>query len=182
MTKKIRLLSFCCLLLALVGCIHLIDQPYFTVKESGLNWLSIRYYDYRTVPMQRVVMNLDGNGIVSVREGTSIQVSNIFAASNSDPHWHDVNESRIVIPPEDMTRVFQILVDKGLFVERYRGKSSNTNESIFVSANIQNKTCGSQDDVYGANPELAERLKTVMLSFYRPQPRRARTPDIKYIE
>ena len=160
--------------LAFCGCANFIDNPYFEVKESGLNWVSIRHYNYRSTPMQRVSVRLDGNGIVTVREGRSMLVTNPFAAGHTDPTWNDAAETRITIPREDMNRLFQRLIDEGLFVERRKGDSTNTNEAIFVSANIQNKTCGSEDDLYGSSPELAEHLKNVVLMFHHPQPRRRR--------
>ena len=53
---------------ALCGCVSFIDNPYFAVKESGLNWVSIRHYNYRVKPIQRVAVRIDGNGIVTVRD------------------------------------------------------------------------------------------------------------------
>jgi hypothetical protein len=150
------------------------DNPHFTVKESGLNWVSIRHYDYRVTPIRRVALRLDGNGIVTVREGTSLLVTNPFAANNTDPSWNDIVESRVTLPPAETTRIFQMLVDQGLFEERRKGDSANTNEAVFVSANIQNKTCGSEDDIFGSDPDLAEHLKNVVLMFYHPQPKRRR--------
>jgi hypothetical protein len=160
--------------LACYGCVNLVDNPHFAVKESGLNWVSIRHYNYRAQPIQRVDMRLDGSGIVTMREGASLLVTNPFAANNVDPNWNDIVESRITIPREEMTRIFQMLVDQGLFEERRKGDSINTNEAIFVSANIQSKTCGSEHDVFGSDPDLAEHLKNMVLMFYHPQPKRRR--------
>lgn len=174
MTATRALPLFFLAILTLCGCVNFFENPYFAVKESGLNWISIRHYNYRTTPVQRVSLRLDGNGNVTVREGSSMLVTNPFAANHDDPNWNDVNETRITLPRENMTRLFQSLVDQGLFVERRKGDSVNTNEAIFVSANIQNKTCGSSDDVYGSDPELAEHLKNVVLMFYHPQPKRRR--------
>lgn len=156
----------------LCGCASFFENPYFTVKESGLNWISIRHYNYRTVPIQRVNLRIDGNGIVSVREGASMLVTNPFAAGYEDSAWGDVSELRITIPRADATRIFQSLVNQGLFEKRRKGDSVTTNEAIFVAANIQNKTCGSEDDIFGSDPNLAEHLKNVVLMFYHPQPRR----------
>jgi hypothetical protein len=117
---------------------------------------------------------MDGNGIVTVREGSSLLVTNPFASNHNDPNWNDVVESRITLPREEVNRIFQMLVDQGLFEDRRKGDSINTNEAIFVSANIQSKTCGSEDDVFGSDPNLAEHLKNVMLMFYHPQPKRRR--------
>jgi len=172
--KKRMLLGALLAVAVVSGCASFIDYPYFTVKESGLNWVSIRHYNYRVKPIQRVATRMDGNGIVTVREGSSMLVTNPFAANHTDPNWNDVVETRITLPSEEVTRIFQMLVDQGLFEDRRKGDSINTNEAIFVSANIQNKTCGSEDDVFGSDPNLAEHLKSVMLMFYRPQPKRRR--------
>ncbi len=172
--KKRRLLGALLAAAVVGGCASFIDYPYFTVKESGLNWVSIRHYSYRTKPIQRVAVRMDGNGMVTVREGSSLLVTHPFAANHNDPNWNDVVETRITLPREEITRIFQMLVDQGLFEDRRKGDGINTNEAIFVSANIQNKTCGSEDDVFGSDPNLAEHLKSVMLMFYRPQPRRRR--------
>ena len=156
------------------GCQTFLDYPYFTVKESGLNWVSIRHYNYASTPIQRVSVRIDGNGVVTVREGTSMLVCNPYAANNNEPHWNDIRETRIMLPREEVVPLFQMLVDRGLFEERRKGDSINTNEAIFVSANIQCKTCGSEDDIYGSAPELAEHLKSVMMLFYHPQPKQRR--------
>ena len=159
---------------AFCGCSSFLENPYFKVEESGLNWVSIRHYNYRTTPIQRVNIRIDGNGFVSVTEGTSMLVTHPFAAKHTETTWNDSYESRITIQREEATLLFQALVDQGLFKERRKGDSVNTNEAVFVSANIKGKTCGNQDDVFGSDPDLAEHLKNVVLMFYRPQPRQRR--------
>lgn len=170
--------NFGILLLGLLfaGCQSYFENPYFTVEESGLNWVSIRYYNYTREPIRKVNVRVDGNGIISVKEGTSPLVSNAFAADIRKPTWSDIRESRFSVPREEVVPLFQMLVDNGLFAERRKGlESSVTNESIFVTANIQNKTCGSSDDdVFASDPDLAERLKTVILMYYHPSPARRR--------
>jgi hypothetical protein len=156
------------------GCQSFLDNPFFTVKDSGLNWVSIRHYNYKTVPIQRVSVRLDGNGMVTVREGASMLVNNPFAASSDSQNWNDIRETRITLPREEMAPLFQMLVDRGLFKERFKSDSVSSNEAIFVSANIQCKTCGSEDDIYGSDPELAEHLKNVVMMFYHPQPKNRR--------
>ena len=156
------------------GCQSFLDNPFFTVKESALNWVSIRHYNYKTTPIQRVSVRIDGSGVVTVREGSSNLVNNPFAAKSDNANWNDIRETRITIPREDVVPLFQMLVDRGLFKERTKGDSINTNEAIFVSSNIQCKTCGSEDDIYGSDPDLAEHLKTVVMMFYHPQPKNRR--------
>ena len=174
--KRILICSFFFAAAVFCGCEHFIFNPYFKVEESGLNWVSIRHYNYKATPIQRVSVRIDGNGIVTVREGASILVTNPFAANSQDAHWDDIRETRLTLTREEMVPLFQMLVDKGLFKERVNnGKTSSvTNEAIFVSANIGGKACGSEDDVYAIDPELAEHLKMVMLMFYHPHPKNRR--------
>lgn len=153
------------------GCQNFMENPYFTVEGSGLDWVSIRYYNCRHSPPQRVNVRIDGNGMVTTSEGTSMLVTNPFAKQMDDATWHDIRTSRIMIAQEETISLFQMLVNNGLFKERRKGDSINTNEAIFVSANIESKTCGSEDDIYGSDPELAEHLKNVVLMFYHPRPR-----------
>ena len=172
--RKIALFSVLLAAAVFCGCQSYFDNPFFTVKESGLNWVSIRHYNYTAKPVQRVSVRIDGSGVVTVREGASMLVSNPFAANSSDPNWNDIRETRITLPREETVQLLQMLVDRGLFKDRRKGDSVNTNEAIFVSANIECKTCGSEDDIYGSDPELAECLKNVTMMFYHPQPKRRR--------
>lgn len=172
--RKTVLCSLAVVAALLCGCQSFINNPFFKVEKSGLNWVSIRLYNYREKPIQRVSVRVDGNGIITVREGASLLVTNPFAADHHDPNWNDIRETRITLPSEDVIPLFQLLVDNGLFKDREKVESVNTNEAIFVSANIQNKTCGSEDDIFASDPVLAEHLKNVVLMFYHPQPRKRR--------
>jgi hypothetical protein len=172
--RKTFLLSALLATAVFCGCSTLLDNPFFTVEESGLNWVSIRYYNYKTTPIQRVSVRIDGNGMVNVREGTSNLVCNPFAAKSNAETWDDIREQRIMLTREEIVPLFQMLVDRGLFKERQKSDIVHTNEAICVSANIQCKTCGSEDDIYGSDPDLAEHLKNVMMMFYHPQPKRRR--------
>ena len=179
MTRPSLRARTCCAALLLLtatlcGCLSYFENPFFQVKESGLNWVSIRQYNYRTEPVQRVSVRIDGNGIVTVREGSSMLVTDPFAKDHTSPNWHDVIESRVTIQRDEVTRLFQALVDEGLFKERRKGDSVNTNEAIFVSSNIQGKTCSGPDDIFGSDPDLAEHLKNIVLMFHRPQPKKRR--------
>ena len=156
------------------GCQTQLFSPYFKVKESGLNWIWIRHYSYVSTPIQRVSVRIDGSGLVTVREGTSMLVTNPFAADSADPNWNDIRETRRTLTREEVVPLFQMLVDRGLFKERGKGDTVSTNEAIFASANMEGKTCGSENDIFSVDPELAEHLKMVMLMFYHPQPRQRR--------
>jgi hypothetical protein len=171
------LLSILAITVVLCGCEHFVFSPYFKVEESGLNWVWIRHYNFRKTPIQRVSVRIDGNGMVTVREGASQLVSNPFASNMKDENWGDIRESRIMLSREEVVPLFQMLVDRGLFKERIvndKNKAAETNESIFVSANINGKACGSEDDVFTLDADLAEHLKLVMLMFYHPQPKQRR--------
>ena len=47
--------------------------------------MPIRHYNYRVKPIQRG-RPLDGTGIVTVREGGSLLVTNPFASNHNDPN------------------------------------------------------------------------------------------------
>lgn len=176
--KKIVALFSLVIFAVLCGCRYIPEEKIFEVKESGLNWLDIKYFNYRRQPIIRVSVRVDGTGFVDVREGASQLVSNDFAANTKDVQWGDVRHSRISIPPEEATQLFQTLVDAGLFKDRYKWNNNvHSNEAIFAVANINNKTTGSQDDIYTTDPDLAEHLKNVVLMFYHPSPQRRRKAD-----
>jgi hypothetical protein len=159
-----------------------VDQPYFTVEKSGLNWAEIRQYETGG-RQHRIRMRIDGNGIVTVRDGTSALVGNTFAANIKHENWEDIRENRITIPEEDTVLIFQSLVDAGLFyrpqvipyVTEVPTLSTNETSLVYITANINNKTVGSSEPI--AEPVLLERLKLLVLTFYKPQPiRKKRQP------
>jgi hypothetical protein len=177
--RKILFTLLACFLVVATGCIwHSgVNAPYFQVENSGLNWVEIRQYE--TVGMKRrIKLRIDGNGMVSLREGTSALVGNQFAANHKQQNWEDIREKRLKLSEDDTTLIFQSLVDTGLF-EKYEGvpflndkpvASTNDTSFVYVSANINNKTAGSADPV--GKPELLEQLKITILTFYQPQPMR----------
>ena len=151
------------------------NEPYFKVEQSALNWVEIRHYETEG-RKQRVRLRIDGNGIVTVRDGTSALVSNSFAANTKNENWEDIRENRITISEEDTGLIFQSLVNAGIFekpetipfISDVPTLSTNETSLVYVSANINNKTVGSSAPV--AKPELLEQLKLVVLTFYKPQP------------
>ncbi len=168
-----------CFIVVLTGCIwHSgVNETHFQVESSGLNWVDIRQYE-TTGMKRRIRLRIDGNGMVSLREGTSALVSNSFAANNKQENWEDIREKRVTLSEADTKLIFQSLVDTGLF-ERYEeipfvdekpAPSTNDTSFVYVSANINNKTVGSADPI--GKPELLEQLKIVILTFYQPKPMR----------
>ena len=165
-------LSVCSATLLLCGCRNFLEDPFFTVKESGLNWVEIRQYTISSHP-QRVRVRIDGNGIVTVREGTSPLVGNPFASDVSNERWDDIRETRITIPREEAQFLFQTMVDKGIFVKQDKpDKEMLKKEAVYISANVQCKTTSSSDPV--TDPDLLDHLKMVVLMFYHPAPARKR--------
>ena len=187
------ILALACGLSALTGCQNPMENPYFRVKESGLNWVEIRQYKIGT-HTQRIRVRLDGNGIVTVREGTSPLVGNPFASDVTHSQWADIRETRLNIPRDEALLLMQTLVDRGLFDKQKKPKKNQVKserdveggptsgdarenkdvqgqmpeEYFYVSANIQCKTAGSRDPV--TDPDLIEHLKMIVMMFYRPTP------------
>jgi hypothetical protein len=170
-----RIISIASLFLGAIlicGCQNFMDNPYFTVKESALNWVEIRQYTIsdRT---QRVRVRIDGSGIVTVREGTSPLVGDPFAANVNHERWDDIRESRLTIPREDVQFLFQTMVDKGLFVEQKKPDDEEIKKgAVYVSANIQCKTTSSSDPV--TDPDLLDHLKMIVQMYYHPTPLKRR--------
>jgi len=171
--RKLVYIFFSVSLASLVsGCLYHFENPYFTVKESGLNWVVIRQL-YVTGNRQHINLRIDGNGMVVLKEGTSPLIINSFASNTQSEHWDDIRDHRFTLPPEDVNSIFQNLVNSGLFVKRTKSLFSgaaSTNETsfVFVSANIQNKTAGSPDPI--TDPELLDALKMTVRQFYHPRP------------
>jgi hypothetical protein len=165
------------LVVVVTGCVwHSgVNETHFQVESSGLNWVEIRQYETIGVK-RRIKLRIDGNGMVSLREGTSALVSNQFAANHKQNNWEDIREKRITLSEDDTRLIFQSLVDAGLFekheeipfVDETPVASSNDTSFVYVSANINNKTVGSADPI--GKPELLEQLKIVVLTFYQPRP------------
>ena len=179
--KKATSILFIFLAMFLSGCMAHFENPYFTVNPSGLNWVDIRQYGM-TGRKQHVRVRIDGNGMVTVLDGTSERIGNAFASDMKNERWDDMRETRITLPEEEAVMVFQNLVNNGLFVKREKplfNSAHATNETsfIFVSANIQNKTAGSPDPV--SDPELLDALKMTIMTFYYPRPAQKRTSTIK---
>lgn len=163
---------------ALTGCNSLLarfsemDNPYCTVKESGLNWVEIRQYEMDGAK-RRIHLRIDGNGIVDILSGTSLLVSNEFAYQNDSANWADVHHERTKIDPKDAVIIFQQLVDKGLFAkdEIPSNPAIPKHLAVFATANIEHKTITSVNPIVRP-PELVEQLKLTVLMFYHPQPKR----------
>ena len=163
-------------MVSLTGCLHHFEHPYFTVPQSGLNWVVIHQL-YVTGNRQHINLRIDGNGIVVVKDGTSPQVINPFASNIDSARWDDIRERSFQLPPEEVNGIFQNLVNKGLFVKRTKSLfsgSAATNETSFVYAwaNIRNKTTSSPDPI--TDPELLDALKMTVSQFYHPRPAQRR--------
>ena len=156
----------------LAGCLHHWENPYFTVKPSGLNVVTIRqYYTTGRLTGLHVNLRIAGDGMVVVREGASALVSNSFASDPKGGNWGDIRVHRFTIPEEDANRVFQVLVNNGLFVKhKFSPEKVDTNETamMYVSAKIQHKAIDVPQPV--TDPELLETLKTTVMMFHTPRP------------
>jgi len=162
----------------LTGCSSFFENPYFTAKPSGLNWVEIGQYEVMG-RRHNIRLRMDGNGLVTVRDGTSSLVGNAFAHNVNSEQWADIRERRITLSEDEINMIFQRLINAGLFVKREKSLFSGshaTNETsfVYVAANIQNKTTGYPDPV--TDPDLLEELKTTVLLFYQPQRGNANRP------
>lgn len=165
--RKLSLLS----LLILLGCGPFWVDPYITVKESDLNWVEIHYYNLNKNPIRRIGVEIYGNGLVTVKKGTSELVSNDFAKKYKSEDWTKIKTLRVQIDPKDANNIFQNLVNFGVLDHEKTGKGSKKakiNRFIAVRANICNNTYSDNVNIFEVDPDLAEQLLDVVREFESP--------------
>ena len=166
----------------LPGCGRFWEDPYVTVTATPLNWIEIHYYNARHDPPRRVSVRINGVGHVETMNGTSKLVSDSFAKTFTDPTWGDVRRHEYNVDPEHVREVFQSLVNAGLFDKEKFFKSTpepSKGRFIAVRAAMDNKTFSEPENIFEADPELAEMLHGVVLEFNRPTLKAAKSPAKK---
>ena len=158
-------------LAAVAGCGPFWVDPYITVKESSLNWVSIHYYNLNRTPIRRVGVDIYGSGLVEVRRGESELVSNDFAKGYKSEDWSKIKSHRIQIDPKDANDIFQNLVNFGVLDREKTGKASKSKtftRFIAVKANICSHTYSDNVNIFEEDPDLAEQLLDVVREFENP--------------
>ena len=158
-------------LAAVAGCGPFWVDPYITVKESSLNWVSIHYYNLNRTPIRRVGVDIYGSGRVEVRRGESELVSNDFAKGYKSEDWSKIKSHRIQIDPKDANDIFQNLVNFGVLDREKTGKASKKKtfpRFIAVKANICSHTYSDHVNMFEEDPDLAEQLLDVIREFENP--------------
>ena len=161
-------LSFAFAGVFIAGCGPFWVDPYIVVKESSLNWVSIRYYNMNKLPARRIGVDIYGNGLVEVKSGTSQLVSNDFASNHKSSDWDDIKTHRIQIKPEEANDIFQHLVNCGVLDRETYGKKSKAKafqRFIAVKANICTHTYSENVNIFEVDPDLAENLLDVVREF-----------------
>ncbi len=157
---------------ALAGCGPFWVDPYITVRESPLNWVSIHYYNLNRKPIRRIGVEIRGTGLVEVRKGTSELVSNDFAHRYQEGDWGDIKTYRIHIDPKHANDIFQNLVNFGVLDREKTGKSAKWGKRqdrfIAVKANLSNNTYSDNVNIFEEDPDLAEQLLDVVREFENP--------------
>lgn len=159
------------LLLTCCGCGPFWVDPYITVKESSLNWVEIHYYNLNKVPIRRIGVEIYGNGLVTVKKGTSELVSNDFAKKYDSESWAKIKTFRLQIDPKDANNIFQHLVNFGLLDREKTGRGSDKDKIdrfIAVRANLCNNTYSDNVNIFEVDPDLAEQLLDVVREFEGP--------------
>lgn len=153
------------------GCGPFWVDPYITVRESHLNWVSIHYYNMTRQPIRRIGVTIYGSGLVEVKKGTSELVSNDFAKRYKDGDWNKIKTARYQITPAQANDIFQNLVNFGLLDREKTFKSSNEESPdrfIAVKANINTNTYSDNVNMFEEDPDLAEQLLDVIREFETP--------------
>lgn len=171
-------LAICAALFLAGGCGPFWVNPYITVEQSNLNWMEIHYYntlDSSRKSTRRVSLMLNGMGHVEVKKGTSKLVSDDFAKGYKDDEWHDIKTQRIEIDPKHVNDIFQDLVNRGVLDREKWGKSEKKKTEykrfIAVRANINNVTYSERENIFEADPDLAEYLLDTIRQFENPSRR-----------
>ena len=158
-------------LATVAGCGPFWVDPYITVKESSLNWVSIHYYNLNRTPIRRVGVDIYGSGLVEVRRGESELVSNDFAKKYESDDWSNIRTHRMQISPKDANDIFQNLVNFGVLDREKTGKSvrrKTFTRFIAVKANICSHTYSDNVNMFEEDPDLAEQLLDVIREFDNP--------------
>ena len=158
-------------LATVAGCGPFWVDPYITVKESSLNWVSIHYYNLNRTPIRRIGVDIYGSGLVEVRSGESELVSNDFAKGYKSEDWSKIKSHRIQIDPKDANDIFQNLVNFGVLDREKTGKASKKKtfpRFIAVKANICSHTYSDNVNIFEEDPDLAEQLLDVIREFENP--------------
>lgn len=153
------------------GCGPFWVDPYITVKESSLNWVSIHYYNLNRTPIRRIGVDIYGSGLVEVKKGESELVSNDFAKGYKSEDWSKIKSHRIQIDPKDANDIFQNLVNFGVLDREKTGKSVRRKtfpRFIAVKANICSHTYSDNVNMFEEDPDLAEQLLDVIREFENP--------------
>ncbi|MEI6210423.1 MAG: hypothetical protein WCR06_02230 [bacterium] len=95
------------------GCSSFLGKKTLSqVSQSQLNWLEICYVPRRDSPPIQVT--LMGSGFVRIKRGRSPLVSNDFSQDVANVQWSDIETDQINVQPDEIHRIFQSLVDRGL--------------------------------------------------------------------
>lgn len=167
MFKTLPLLT----LLAFAGCGPFWVNPYVAVEESALNWVEIHYYNLKRTPTRRISVYINGAGFVEVKKGTSQLVSNDFAKRYDEETWENIRTRRVHVDPQHVNDIFQNLVNFGVLDREKtfkRAKKETFDRFIAVKANIENTTYSEQENIFEADPDLAEQLLDVVREFDNP--------------
>ena len=158
-------------LCGLAGCGPFWVSPWITVKESQLNWVEIHYYNMNRTPVRRTSVFLNGAGHVELKKGRSDRVSNDFAKKTDGEEWGDFRTQRKMTTPQHAQEIFQNLVNHGVLDREklFKGaKNPAPRRFIAVKANISNYTYSQPDNIFEADPDLAEQLLDVVREFDDP--------------
>ena len=169
---RTRLLTLIALASLLPGCGPFWVNPYITVEQSNLNWMEIHYYNTSQKPIRRVSVFMSGAGHVEIKKGTSALISDDFAKRYQEDEWHDIRTQRIDVDPRHVNDIFQDLVNRGVLDRDKWGRSEKRKKEftrfIAVKANINNVTYSERENIFEADPDLAECLLDTIRQFENP--------------
>lgn len=144
------------------GCASLSTPAHHVVGDSQLNWLEINYLPAVGQPASQI--SLLGAGHIRIKRGNSPLVTDEFSQNVASPAWSNVDCDQANVPPEEMRRVFQALVDRGLLGE--------VNKEFMASAargGPSARVCGQLDKErvvrFVVEPELLDIVRSLATYF-----------------
>jgi hypothetical protein len=138
-TKISSTILSCLALILMCGCTTLdnMNKKRFTVESSSLDWVQFS----RTVKVKdedpvTVRLQLDGSGYLEYREGRSGRVKDDFWQQSNDDNWRDIKTDRIVLSRDDTVKIYQRLVDAGIYDRIKQTKEQKAKATLAILARI----------------------------------------------
>ncbi len=141
MNLKTTILTTSCITLSLLcGCVSFetLNQKRFTVDLSPLDWVqfSRTIHGKENVAPVTIRLQLAGSGHLEYRSGRSTRVKTDFWQKTDSANWQDIQIDYIVLSRQETERIYQRLVDAGVYDKVKLSKEETAAASLAILARI----------------------------------------------